>query len=399
MHKKILLGITGSIAAYKSAVLCRELIKTGCEVRVIMTPSSKGFVTPLTLSTLSGHSVYDDINDGKNWNNHVELALWADLFLIAPCTANSLAKMAHGLADNMVIATYLSAKCPVMIAPAMDLDMWAHPSTKKNMDLLKSYGNTFIPVGYGYLASGLEGEGRMAEPKEIIEHVNQFFNQELSLKNKKILITAGPTYEHIDPVRFIGNHSTGKMGQALALECAFRGAEVTLVMGPTASKCEHPLIHVVPVMTAQEMYDEASYFFSQTDIAIFTAAVADYRPAEIKDKKIKKSEESFVLPLVKNKDIAYELGLKKRTDQLTIGFALETNDEFLNAQAKIHKKNFDFIVLNSLNDVGAGFKHDTNKIKIINKAGESQDFVLKSKTDVAKDILNYLENILNTQNA
>lgn len=394
MSKKVLLGVTGSIAAYKSAVLCRELIKAGYEVKVIMTPSAKGFVTPLTFSTLSGHPVYDDISDGKSWNNHVELALWADLMIIAPCTATSLAKMANGLADNMVIATYLSSKCPVFIAPAMDLDMWAHPSTQRNLDLLKSYGHSIIPVGRGFLASGLEGEGRMAEPYDIVSFLGDYFNTTLSLKGKKILITAGPTYEHLDPVRFLGNHSSGKMGWAIAQECQKRGADVTVILGPTSINTAHTGINVKHVVSAEEMYQESLKSFPECDVAIFTAAVADYRPAEFHTQKIKKSGDTLQWQLVKNKDIASEMGRLKKKNQVTIGFALETEKEIFHAKEKLHKKNLDFIVLNSLNDPGAGFRSDNNKIKIIDKTGQTEDFQLKSKNEVAKDILDHLEKFL-----
>jgi len=399
IKKRILLGITGSIAAYKSALLCRELIKANCEVRIIMTPSSTNFISALTLSTLSGHEVHVDISDEKTWNNHVELALWADLFLIAPCTATSLAKMAHGIADNMLVATYLSAKCPVMIAPAMDLDMWKHPSTKKNIELLKSYGHTIIPVGNGFLASGLEGDGRMAEPADIIDYIQKYFEKKETLKDKKILITAGPTYEHIDPVRFIGNHSSGKMGASLALTCAERGAEVTVILGPSQINIQHSNIKVIPVTTGEEMYAATREKYTTSDVIIFAAAVADYRPQEMETHKIKKTDANLTIELVKNKDIAYEMGLLKSENQINIGFALETNNEIFNAQAKIHKKNFDFIVLNSLNDDGAGFKVDTNKIKIINKQDKVVDFGLKSKNQVASDIINYLEDILKIKNA
>ncbi len=398
-NKKILLGITGSIAAYKSAVLCRELIKSGFEVRIIMTPSATSFISALTLSTLSGHEVFIDINDQKSWNNHVELALWADLFLVAPCTATSLSKMAHGIADNMLVATYLSAKCPVMIAPAMDLDMWKHPSTNNNIELLISYGHDIIPVGNGFLASGLHGEGRMAEPHEIVHYVQKYFNQKWTLKDKKILITAGPTYEHIDPVRFIGNHSSGKMGLSLALTCAERGAKVTLILGPSHLNIEHSNIKVIPVTTGEEMYEATHEHYTTSDVTIFAAAVADYRPQVIETQKIKKTDSNLIIELVKNKDIAYEMGLIKRKSQINIGFALETNDEIFNAQTKIHKKNFDFIVLNSLKDDGAGFKVDTNKIKIINNMDEILDFGLKPKNQVASDIIDYLEDILKINNA
>ncbi len=397
--KKILLGITGSIAAYKSALLCRELIKSGYEVKIVMTPSAVQFITPLTLSTLSGHEVFVDINNAETWNNHVELALWADLMLIAPCTATSLSKMASGLADNMLMATYLSAKCPIMVAPAMDLDMWKHPTTLRNLELIKSFGHIIIPVGNGFLASGLEGEGRMAEPVEIVNFVKEWFNQKITLKGHKIMITAGPTYEHLDPVRFIGNHSTGKMGKSIAMTCAEKGAEVILILGPTSLQIDHPNIKIVPVVSAQEMYEASQIHYKDCSVAIFTAAVADYRPKDISDKKIKKSESTLQVEFIKNKDIAYEMGVLKKENQINIGFALETNDEIFNAKKKIHTKNLDFIVLNSLNDKGAGFKHDTNKIKIINRNEDILEFDIKSKTEVAQDIVNYLEKFINNKNA
>lgn len=387
--KKILLGITGSIAAYKSALLCRLLIKEGCEVKVVMTHDAKGFISPLTLSTLSTHPVVDNISDGQSWNNHVELGLWADVMLVAPATANTIAKMANGISDNMLVAIYLSAKCPVMIAPAMDLDMWKHPSTKNNLNLLTSYGNAIIPVGNGFLASGLEGEGRMAEPEDIVSYVASHFNQKQDLQGKKVLITAGPTYEALDPVRFIGNRSSGKMGVALAEECMERGANVTLVLGPVSLKVSLDIDNMIKVQSAQEMYEAALAHFDSSDVIILAAAVADYKPATISDKKIKKSGDNMQIELVKTVDIAATLGAKKSQEQVMVGFALETNDEISNAKQKLHKKNLDFIVLNSLKDNGAGFQHDTNKITIVDKNGQETPFDLKSKSAVAKDIIDF----------
>jgi len=392
--KKVLLGITGSIAAYKSAILCRLLIKEGCDVKVVMTSDAKGFISPLTLSTLSTHPVVDTISDGQSWNNHVDLGLWADVMIVAPSTANSIAKMANGIADNMLVAIYLSAKCPVLIAPAMDLDMWKHPSTINNLNLLISFGNKIIPVGNGFLASGLEGEGRMAEPEDIVTYLNFFFDKEMDLAGKKVLITAGPTHEALDPVRFIGNRSSGKMGLALAEECVSRGAEVTLVLGPVSLKIDAKISRLIKVQSAQDMYEAANLHFDNSDLVIFAAAVADYMPATIADKKIKKTGNDMRIELVKTIDIAAALGARKKSNQTLIGFALETNDEISNAKLKLHKKNLDFIVLNSLKDNGAGFQHDTNKITIVNKNGKEIPFELKSKSAVAKDIIDfYIKNL------
>ena len=388
--KKILLGVTGSIAAYKTAFLCRLLIKSGCEVKIIMTSAAKDFITPLTLSTLSGHEVIDSVADGAHWNNHVELGLWADLMLIAPVTATTLGKLAHGIADNMVVASYLSAKCPVFLAPAMDLDMWKHPSTTNNINLLKGFGNNIIPVGHGFLASGLEGDGRMAEPEEIISYLSSYFSTTLDLLGKKVLITAGPTYEAIDPVRFIGNRSSGKMGLAIAKECVSRGAEVHMVLGPVSLSVDNTKIQVTKVQSAQQMYEAASKIFPSSDITILAAAVADYKAAEIADHKLKKTADNMSIQLEKTIDIAATFGTLKQTNQKMIGFALETNDEIQHATSKLHKKNLDFIVLNSLNDSGAGFQHDTNKITILDKQGQITKFDLKSKKEVASDIINYL---------
>ena len=387
--KKIILCITGSIAAYKAASLVRLFVKANADVRVIMTPSACSFITPLTLSTLSKHDVHTEVSNGSSWNNHVELGLWADAMIVGPTTATTLGKMANGIADNMVVATYLSAKCPVYIAPAMDLDMWKHPSTKSNIQKLKSYGNTIIPVGDGELASGLSGEGRMAEPEEIIDFLSSSFSKGLDLEGKKVLITAGPTYEAIDPVRFIGNRSSGKMGVALAEACANRGAKVELVLGPSKLSVSHPNINCIRVQSAEDMYQAATGVFNSCDAAIMAAAVADYTPKTVSDIKIKKKEGDLNIPLERTKDIAGYLGSVKK-NQVLIGFALETNDEIANANRKLQKKNLDFIVLNSLNDKGAGFQHDTNKIKIIKKSGESLEFELKQKTEVAEDIINEL---------
>jgi phosphopantothenoylcysteine decarboxylase / phosphopantothenate---cysteine ligase len=387
LGKKIILGISGSIAAYKSASLTRLLIKAGAEVQVLMTPSAQDFITPLTLSTLSKRPVFSEVSTESAWNNHVELGLWADAMVIAPATATTLAKLANGLCDNILAAAYLSARCPVFFAPAMDLDMWRHPATRSNVSRLQGYGNHLIPVGVGELASGLSGEGRMAEPEAIVAHLEQFFAQSNDLFGKKILLTAGPTYEPIDPVRFIGNRSSGKMGVALADAAARRGASVTLVLGPSKlSPTEHN-VQVIRVETAQEMHDAALQVFAEADAAILAAAVADYRPKTVATEKIKKKGEELQLDLIKNPDIAAELGQIKRSGQLLIGFALETNDEESHAQGKLERKNFDFIVLNSLRDAGAGFNHDTNKVSILFKNNKKRDFELKSKSAVAEDIL------------
>jgi len=359
--KKITLAITGSIAAYKTAYLVRLLVKKGAEVQVLMTPSATEFITPLTLSTLSNKSVLSQVIAEEAWNNHVELGLWADALVIAPATANSLAKLANGMCDNIVAAVYLSARCPVFIAPAMDLDMWKHPATQANVLRLKSYGNHFLPVGYGELASGLVGEGRMAEPEEIVAFLEDFFQKKQDFLGKKLLITAGPTYEAIDPVRFVGNRSSGKMGVAIAEQFAARGALVTLVLGPSKLSPQHPGITTVRVESAQQMYEAAVQHFEQADIAVLSAAVADYRPAQVAEQKIKKSGERMTIELEKTPDIAASLGRMKRPGQFIVGFALETNDELQNANEKLTKKNFDFIVLNSLQDAGAGFNFDTEQ--------------------------------------
>lgn len=392
--KKILLGITGSIAAYKSAFLARLLVKSGAEVQVLMTRAATHFISPLTLSTLSRRPVHTDIVSEDSWNSHVEMGLWADAMVVAPLTASSLARLALGISDNIITATYLSARCPVFFAPAMDLDMWQHPSTQENVRRLQSFGNLLIPVGHGELASGLVGEGRMAEPEEIIAHLQNYWEKARSLAGKKILITAGPTYEPIDPVRFIGNRSSGKMGVALADEAARRGAKVTLVLGPSRLSPRESGVAVISVQTAEEMQRAALAEFADTDIGILAAAVADYRPREAAEHKIKKTGETLRLELVKNPDIAASLGSKKLSGQLLVGFALETEDELANAQSKLEKKNFDLIVLNSLRDEGAGFNYDTNKITILGKNNKIRKFELKSKTAVAGDILDEVEALL-----
>jgi phosphopantothenoylcysteine decarboxylase/phosphopantothenate--cysteine ligase len=387
--KHIVLGITGSIAAYKAASLARLLIKAGAEVQIVITPSGKEFITPVTLSTLTGKPVVSEFftaNDGA-WHSHVDLGRWADLMLIAPATASTLGKMANGVADNMLITTYMSMKAPVMIAPAMDLDMFAHPATTRNLEILRSYGNIIIEPASGELASHLIGKGRMEEPENILAAVENFFTRQENLSKKKVLITAGPTYERIDPVRFIGNYSSGKMGFALAEECAGRGAEVILIAGPVLLKANHPNITRINVESAEEMYHASVKAFPAMDAAILCAAVADFRPKEQYAEKVKRSGDILNISLVPNKDIAASLGKMKKANQLLVGFALETNDEENNALKKIVKKNLDFIVLNSLNDAGAGFKYNTNKIAILNRNGERKDFGLKSKKDVASDII------------
>jgi phosphopantothenoylcysteine decarboxylase/phosphopantothenate--cysteine ligase len=394
--KKILIGITASIAAYKIATLIRLLIKAGAEVQVIITNDAKQFITPLTLSTLSKKPVYSDFvkNDLGEWTNHVELGLWADLFLIAPASANTIAKMANGICDNLLLATYLSAKCPVLFAPAMDLDMYIHPSTKKNITTLESYGNELISARHGELASGLIGEGRMAEPEELFSEIESFLSKKKDLSNKKVLITAGPTYEAIDPVRFIGNHSTGKMGLALALECYNRGAEVSLICGPNQLNLKEYPFNTIEVQSSTEMYNACIELFEHTNIAIMSAAVADYKVAEVASQKIKKKDDTLQLELTKTIDILSSLGkLKKK--QLLVGFALETENEKSNASDKLVRKNADMIVLNSLNDKGAGFGGDTNKISIIHKDKHVIDFDLKNKKEVAVDIINEIVSLMN----
>ena len=392
--KKIVLGITGSIAAYKACLIIRGLVKAGAEVQVVITPAGKEFITPITLSALTQKPVISDFfsqRDGT-WHSHVALGLWADAMLIAPCTASTLGKMANGIADNMLITTYLSMKAPVFIAPAMDLDMYQHPTTQQNMERLKSFGNHIIEPASGFLASGLEGKGRMEEPENIVAYLDMFFEKK-DLQGKHIMITAGPTFEKIDPVRFIGNYSSGKMGFALAEECARRGAEVTLVAGPVALKTTHSNIHRVNVESCQEMYDAATQAFAQQDAAILCAAVADFRPSEVADQKIKRVGQTMDIHLVSNPDIAAELGRMKTERQILVGFALETNDEETNAQRKLEKKNFDFIVLNSLQNKGTCFRSDENQISIITRTGQ-QDYERKPKQEVASDIIDKLSKLL-----
>jgi len=387
--KNVLLGITGGIAAYKTTFLVRLLIKAGANVKIILTESASSFVSPLTLATLSKNPVLTNFiqEDEKSvdWNNHVELGLWADLMLVTPATANTLSKMANGTCDNLLLASYLSAKCPVFFAPAMDLDMYKHPSTKASFEKLESFGNVMIPATTGELASGLHGEGRMAEPEDIMTFVQEYLSSGLPLSGKKILITAGPTYEAIDPVRFVGNHSSGKMGYELAKEAAALGAEVVLVSGPSNLSLENQKVNIIRVMSADEMYDAAHDHFNDVHIAIAAAAVADYRPKTVADQKIKKSEDDLNISLVKNKDILFSLGEKKK-NQFLVGFALETENEVENAKKKLKKKNLDAIVLNSLNDAGAGFGKSTNKITFIDKNLEIKAFELKTKAEVAADI-------------
>ncbi len=386
--KKIIVGVTGSIAAYKSATLIRLLVKAGADVRVLMTPAAQQFISPLTLSTLSKHPVHSEVVSESAWNNHVEMGLWADAMVIAPLTAATLGKLANGICDNILVAVYLSARCPVFVAPAMDLDMWAHRSTQLNVKRLLDCGDRLIPVGVGELASGLTGEGRMAEPEDIVAALSAYFDSKADLQGRKVMITAGPTYEPVDPVRFIGNRSSGKMGIALADEAARRGAEVTLILGPTHLRPQLPQVQVLEVQTAQDMYEAALICFPANDVAILAAAVADYRPREAAPQKLKKQTDTLTIELVKNPDIAAELGRLKTSKQINVGFALETNDELANAQAKLEKKNFDLIVLNSLNDPGAGFSHDTNKISVLDRNNKITHFELKSKTAVAADIIN-----------
>lgn len=390
-NKKIILAISGSIAAYKTAFLTRLLVKQGAEVRVVMTAAAANFITPLTLSTLSKNPVFSNVSSEEGWNNHVELGLWADATVVAPATANTLAQMANGICNNMLLAVYLSARCPVFFAPAMDLDMWVHPATKHNIEKLIAYGNFLIDVADGELASGLVGKGRMAEPEEIVQHLENFFEQSTPkpLKGKKVLMTSGPTVEAIDPVRFISNHSTGKMGTAIADELAAQGAEVILVSGPVQIKPKHSAVQVVNVQSAAQMYEAAIAHFPNVDIAILTAAVADYTPMEVATEKIKKkAEEGMVIELKKTKDIAAELGKIKKKGQLMVGFALETENFAANAQSKLMRKNLDFIVLNSLKDKGAGFGFDTNKVTFMDTEGTVERFELKTKKEVAKDIIN-----------
>jgi len=399
--KKILLGITGSIAAYKSATLTRLLVKQGAEVQVLMTEAAATFITPLTLATLSKNPVLIDFQKDKSgvWNNHVDLGLWADALLIAPASAQSLAKAAQGLCDNLLMATYLSAKCPVLFAPAMDLDMYRHPAVQHNLHLLRQYGHRVIPAAHGELASGLVGEGRMAEPEEIVAYLQAFFAQEEVLQGKTVLITAGPTMEPIDPVRFISNHSTGKMGYAIAQNLAEKGAKVHLISGKTALPApQHPNIHFESVMSAEDMYQAAHKLFPKADAAILAAAVADYKPATFENQKIKKKSDDMHLALAKTIDIAQALGKEKQPRQRIVGFALETNNELQHAQDKLQRKNFDMIVLNSLQDSGAGFGHDTNKVSFLFAKGNPQHFALKSKQEVAEDIVQALIGLFQEEN-
>lgn len=388
--KKILLGVTGGIAAYKTAHLVRLFIKAGAEVQVVMTESAKDFITPLTLATLSKKEVFSELinteTENPTWNNHVDFSLWADFFIIAPATANTLAKMANGVCDNLVLATYLSCKCPVFVAPAMDLDMYQHPTTKSNLDKLQKNGNTIIPAESGELASGLQGEGRMAEPENIVLFLENHLHQQAPLFGKKVLITAGPTYEAIDPVRFIGNHASGLMGYQLAEQAASLGAEVILISGPSHLNVHNPLVQKIKVVSAADMLQEVLNQFDTSDIVIMAAAVADYKPKQVASQKVKKSDATWTLELEKTTDILFTLGQQKK-QQLLIGFALETNNEIEHAKEKLTKKNLDFIVLNSLNDAGAGFGVSTNKITLIDKLGRVEEGTLKSKTEVASDIL------------
>lgn len=388
--KHIILGICGGIAAYKSVSLLRLFVKAGAEVQVVITPAGKQFITPVTLSSLSQKPVVSEFftaNTGE-WHSHVDLGLWADCMVIAPATASSIGKMAHGIADNMLVTTYLSAKSQVFVAPAMDLDMMAHPSTEANIDLLRSYGNIIIEPESGELASGLVGKGRMEEPEKIFAAVESWFARSSDLAGKHVLVTAGPTYEKLDPVRFIGNYSSGKMGYAIAEECASRGAEVTLVSGPVSLKASDPRIRVVPVESAREMLAACEEAFPSADISVMCAAVADYAPAEVADRKIKREHSEVpVIKLVKNPDIAATLGKAKREGQILVGFALETDNELSNASEKLSRKNLDMIVLNSLRDKGAGFGTDTNKVTLIKADGSREAFDMKSKREVAKDII------------
>lgn len=389
--KKIVLGITGSIAAYKAAILIRALIKKGAEVQVVITPAGKEFITPITLSALTSKPVISEFfsqRDGT-WHSHVDLGLWADAMVIAPATASTIGKMAHGIADNMLITTYLSMKAPVFVAPAMDLDMFAHPSTQHNLDILRSYGNQIIEPTSGELASHLVGKGRMEEPEMIVEVLEKYFAKQKDLEGKKVVITAGPTYEKIDPVRFIGNYSSGKMGYALAEECATRGAKVTLISGPVTLQVHHPNILRIDVESAQQMYEAAKDAYTDADAGILCAAVADFTPNHTADQKIKREKDDLVIQLKPTQDIAASLGALKKEGQILIGFALETHNETANAQSKLKRKNLDFIVLNSLNDNGAGFRVDTNKITIIDEQGATP-YPLKDKTEVAKDIIDRL---------
>lgn len=393
--KHILLGVTGSIAAYKAANIVRLLVTQGAEVKIVMTPLAKQFITPLTLATLAKNPIYVDFFNPENgeWNSHVSLGMWADAYLIAPATANTIGKMANGIADNLLLTSYLSAKSPVFVAPAMDLDMFAHPAVQKNIETLKSYGVHFIDAEDGELASGLVGKGRLAAPEKIVESLDAFFNGQMSLTGKKVMVTAGPTYEKIDAVRFIGNYSSGKMGYAIAEECASRGAEVVLVSGPTSLNVHNSNIKLVRVNSAREMYEACNSEFPQCNAAVLSAAVADFTPQNVSDTKIKRKDNNLEITLKPTDDIAASLG-KQKGDRVLVGFALEKENELKNAIGKLERKNFDFIVLNSMNDKGAGFNHDTNKITIINRSKEVKNYDLKSKVMVAKDIVDEIEKLL-----
>ena len=393
--KHILLGVTGSIAAYKAANIVRLLVTQGAEVKIVMTPLAKQFITPLTLATLAKNPIYVDFFNPENgeWNSHVSLGMWADAYLIAPATANTIGKMASGIADNLLLTSYLSAKCHVFVAPAMDLDMFAHPAVQKNIETLKSYGVHFIDAEDGELASGLVGKGRLAAPERIVESLDTFFSGQMSLTGKKVMVTAGPTYEKIDAVRFIGNYSSGKMGYAIAEECASRGAEVVLVSGPTSLNVHNSNIKLVRVNSAREMYEACNSEFPQCNAAVLSAAVADFTPQNVSDTKIKRKDNNLEITLKPTDDIAASLG-KQKGDRVLVGFALEKENELENAIGKLERKNFDFIVLNSMNDKGAGFNHDTNKITIINRSKEVKNYDLKSKVMVAKDIVDEIEKLL-----
>ena len=391
-QKKILVGITGSIAAYKTATLVRLLVKQGAEVKVVMTKAATDFISPLTLSTLSKQQVLTGLFTNDEWENHVYLGRWADVMIIAPLSANTLSKMASGACDNILLAIYLSATCPIIVAPAMDEDMWIHPSVQKNIKTLKSFGNQILPVNRGELASGLIGEGRMSEPEEIVNYLNDYFSEHQDLKGKKVLVTAGPTYEPIDPVRFIGNRSSGKMGVAIARECYKRGAEVVLILGPVTHDFDTSGIELLKVETANEMFEACKSVFQYIDIAIMAAAVADYSPSVIQNQKMKKQNNEISLELVKTIDILHHLGSIKRNSQILVGFALETNNGHTYAIEKLKSKNADIIVLNSMSNSGAGFNFDTNQITIFDKSGKILPFELKTKTLVAKDIVNYISN-------
>lgn len=395
--KQIIVGVTGSIAAYKAAALVRLLVKEGADVKVVMTELAKQFITPLTMATLSKHPVMVEFYNPENgdWHSHVDMGLWADLYLIAPATANTIGKMAHGVADNLLLTTYLSAKCPVMLAPAMDLDMYRHPATQHNLQILKGYGNVIVEPTEGELASGLTGKGRMAEPEEIVAFIRDFFTGKAELKGKKILLTAGPTYEKIDPVRFIGNYSSGKMGFALAEEFASRGAEVVLIAGPVNQKTTHTSIRRIDVGSAGEMFEEVMKYSGECDVVVSCAAVADFTPVHKAEVKLKRGADDLILKLKPTQDIAAELGRRKKDGQVLVGFALETNDEECNALLKLHKKNLDLVVLNSLKDQNACFGYDTNKVTMIDRKENRYEYELKSKKEVARDIVNRIVLILN----